>query len=146
MHKILFYLLILVSFSLFLFVFIHPGYCLSAPGAVSGWVKAFPLKDGSRQIQLQWDAVSGAEKYYIYRDSFAKGGTPPSDPPSQTDLNPTEATQASYTDTGLSNNYWYIYQVSAYDIDTSTESDASPATSYGIFIPEVRLKWEEYTE
>jgi len=128
-------------------------FCISAPGTVSGWVNAFPLQDGSRQVRLEWSSVAGATGYKVYRQSFAKGGSPLGAPPklsSDAGFPVDVGSNTSFTDgedfstDGLDNDYWYVYQITAYG--ASEESTGSPEGSYGIFVPQVRLKWEEKVE
>ena len=71
---------------------------------------------GDSQVTLSWDSVSGAARYYIYRQSGSQypylGQT----------------TNTSYTDTGLTNGTTYYYKVSAVNED-GQESAATEAVS-----------------
>ncbi len=139
-HNILYFLKI--DFILLeLLFFRYFGYSINEPTSVTGWVISFPLRDGFRRIYLDWDAIPGAIEYRVYRSSFPKGDPPPTLPPSATDISPDIVTVTALTDANLRSNHWYIYQVTAFD--GTTESTASPEKSYGIFVPRVRLKWEE---
>jgi len=71
-------------------------------------------------ITLSWNAVSGAEGYYVYRADSAAG----------TYAKVSTVTSPFYTDTGLSANATYYYKVSAYnDAGESAQSAYTSATT-----------------
>ncbi len=88
-----------------------------APGTPTGLaVSGTPTKNS---ISLLWSAVSGAEGYRLYRDTSQAG--------SYTKMG-SDITGTSYTDTGLSSNTTYYYEVSAYnDKGESSKSAALEA-------------------
>ena len=68
---------------------------------------------GDAQVQLSWDAATGASGYNVYRGGVKVNSAP--------------VTSASYLDTGLTNGVTYSYQVTA--IVNGRESAKSPAVS-----------------
>ncbi|MDR1221182.1 MAG: fibronectin type III domain-containing protein [Treponema sp.] len=76
---------------------------------------------------ISWNAVSGAEGYYIYRSSTADGA--------YSKLTPDGVTGISYTDTDLSSGATYYYKVSAKNVDGESEPSSPPVSV--VFIPDV---------
>ena len=74
----------------------------TAPSAPTG-VKA--TAQSSSSIRIQWNSVSGATGYYIYRSPTASG----------TYAQVGTESSTSYTNTGLSANTTYYYKVAAYN-------------------------------
>jgi len=81
----------------------------------------------SSSIKMDWDAVTGATGYYVYRSSSAYG----------TYTKVGNSTSTSYTDTGLSAGTTYYYKVSAYNsagessLSAYDYSTTSPSSSGG---------------
>jgi len=104
---------------------------------------------GDRQVLLEWDAVEGALKYFVYRSNVVDGTyTKVADASAQT-------AEPAYIDGNLTNNTTYFYKVTAVD-GMPQEGDASGtanATTDQLAAPtgltaeagirEVRLEWEE---
>ena len=83
--------------------------------------------EGDGQVWLDWDAVTGAANYNIYRSLLSGGG--------YTRI-VTSTTDVVYTDTAVSNGTWYYYVVTAVDANGnesiySNEDDALPHATIG---------------
>jgi fibronectin type 3 domain-containing protein len=75
---------------------------------------------GSRQVTLKWTTSAGATSYNIYRGTTSNGENPT---PIRTGI-----TAATYTDTGLTKNQAYYYNVAAVNASgTSTLSNQASA-------------------
>ncbi|MCG8453629.1 MAG: cadherin-like beta sandwich domain-containing protein [Spirochaetales bacterium] len=74
----------------------------------------FTASASNQQVDLSWNAVTGATEYRIYR--AVAGGTP-----ARLTTTPATLTATSYTDSGLTNGTTYSYSVRAFN---STESSA----------------------
>ncbi len=84
----------------------------SAPNTPTG----VSASAGNGQVTLSWDAVSGATKYDVYKQSGSEY------------VYLAQTTSLSSTETGLTNGTTYYYKVSALD-DSDNESAASAAVS-----------------
>ena len=88
------------------------GTPLSAPTGLS----ATP---GDAKVTLSWNAVSGADGYYVYRSTTSGSGF--------AKINTAAVTGTSYVDTTAANNVTYYYHVRA--VKGSSESSASNEVS-----------------
>ncbi|MDR2446317.1 MAG: fibronectin type III domain-containing protein [Treponema sp.] len=91
----------------------------------------------SSSITVSWNAVTGAQEYYIYRATSADG--------SYTYL--TNITSTSYTDTALSSGATYYYKVAAYNSSGvgSMSSSYGYATTSVSYIDINDTYWHTYT-
>jgi uncharacterized protein YxeA len=96
-----------------------PGEDWSAPSAPR-WESVWA--ESSSSILLNWEPVSGANGYYVYRaDTYY-----------DTYSYITSTSYTSYTDTSLSSNTTYYYKVSAYNsYGESSQSSYTSATTSG---------------
>lgn len=78
---------------------------------------------GTDQIVLDWQSVSEAESYTVYRSTSS--GSASSGSPVGTDLTDTE-----YTDTDVSNGVTYYYQVTAVADEESAPSNEVDVTPF----------------
>lgn len=85
----------------------------TAPAAPSG----LEASSGDAQIGLDWDAVSEAETYKVYRSTSSTDGAE-GDPLAE------DLSEASYTDDSVENGTTYYYRVTA-EGSEGNESDAS---------------------
>jgi glycosidase len=85
--------------------------------------------EGSTQVSLAWDAVSGAAGYNLYRSPVSGGGW--------VKVNQSPISNPQYTDTGLTNAKTYYYAVKAVD-DKGNESAASNEIAA---LPHYKIGW-----
>ncbi len=125
-----------VAFILIFLSFYFVSYTLAQqnPVGLSGWVLPLPLASGSRKVKLEWED-SGVSQYRIFRCS-----TQSCIPDTEINESPTSNTEVETG--GLNSETWYTFKVQ----DATNATPDEDAINYGIYIPKVRLKWEEYVE
>jgi hypothetical protein len=128
---------ILFAFLVADYYIINKVYAISNPTFLTSWVRALPLQPDKRSVYVEWWAVAGASGYHLRYTS-----TPFSTNAANTTFTQIyNGTSLNYTHTGLKDNYWYAYQVRAYD--ASSNSNWYPTNAYGVAVQPAGLKWEE---
>jgi len=135
--NILSVLIIIFAFLVFDYHLINKVFAVSAPSAVTSWVRALPLQPTKRSVYVGWNGVNDAafSKYYLQcANSPFSANTPTSF------VVIYNGTALNYIHNNLSDNYWYSYRVIASNT-SGVNSTWSPA--HGVAIQPAGLKWEE---